>query len=59
MTNKHQLASQLENIMQVSHTTISNLEKEKRSLLDERSLLQDQVLAIFIIHVNIEVYPCH
>lgn len=43
MNTKHQLASQLENLMTVSGNTIGNLEKEKRNLLDERSALLEQV----------------
>ena len=46
MATKHQLASQLENLMQVSSATISNLEKEKRVLLDDKSLLQEQVTSL-------------
>ncbi len=46
MALKQQLASQLENVMQVSNNTITGLEKDKRSLLDERSLLHDQVAGL-------------
>ena len=44
--DKHQIAMQLENITQMSNVTISNLEKEKRVLVDEKSALKEQVVIL-------------